>query len=185
MLEFLDHELIQGNTDDEGGNTNGKEQKKDVFFQFRSELFLDIVQGEIGDKDSGDLLLRFMAGETFLPIINWVDISEDLLSLERGVNNCLIKRLRGPMVADLACRITEFDDSSYLLIVNGSDDSANPVEDEDFLDIWVLARHLQDVFHFPFVLDNIELFKTSLPFESDEADFSCRLRIIFSRCWKY
>jgi hypothetical protein len=56
------------------------------------------------------------------------------------------------MVADLACRITEFDDSSYLFIVNGSDDSANPVEDEDFLDIRVLARHLQDVFHFPFVL---------------------------------
>jgi len=143
--------LIQGNADDEGGNTNRKEQKEDVFLQFRLELFLDIVQGEIGDKDSRNLLFRIMAGETFLPIINRVNVSEDFFSLERGVNNCLIKRFRGSIVADLAGRITKFDDSSHVFIINGNNNPANSIEDEDVLDIRILMHCFEDVFHLIFV----------------------------------
>jgi hypothetical protein len=89
-----------------------------------------------------------MAGETFLPIINLVNISEDFFSLERGVNNCLIKRLRGSMVADLACRITEFDDSSHVFIIDGDNNPANSIEDEDVFDIRILLHHFKDIFHF-------------------------------------
>jgi len=88
-----------------------------------------------------------MAGETFLPIINWVNISEDFFSLKRGVNNCLIKRLRGSMVADLACRITEFDDSSHVFIIDGDNNPANSIEDEDVLDIRILLHRFEDILH--------------------------------------
>jgi len=132
-----------------------------------------------------------MAGETFLPIINWVNISEDFFSLKRGVNpvrnssgalnpvrdlslnginpagiilksnpaaeqrgiisngvnNCLIKRLRGSMVADLACRITEFDDSSHVFIIDGNNNPANSIEDEDVLDIRILLHRFEDILH--------------------------------------
>lgn len=147
MLEFLDHQLIQGNADHQSGNTDGKQQKEDVFFQFRPELFLDIAQGEIGDKDSGDLLFRFMARKTFLPNINGIHVPKDLFSPRRRVNDRLIQGLRRSTVANLTCRIMDIDNSSRVLIVDGDNNSANPIEDENVLDIRILLHRFKDIFH--------------------------------------
>jgi hypothetical protein len=152
MLEFLDHQLIQRNANDEGGNPNCKKQKKDVFFKFRPELIFDIVEREIGDKDSGDLLSRVMAGKTFFPIINGVNVSEDFFPLERGVNHGLIKGLCGSIMAHLAGGITDLDDSPHILIIVRNDNPAGSIEDEDILHIRVLTHRLKDILHFILVL---------------------------------
>ena len=93
-----------------------------------------------------------MTGKTFLLVVDGVDISEDFFPSGRRIDHRLIERFGSSMVTDLACGIMDVDDFSYLFIVNGSDNSANPVENEDLLDIRVLTRYLQDVFHFPFIL---------------------------------
>jgi len=147
MLKFFDHQLIQGDADGQGRDTDGKEQEKDVFPQFGLELFLYIVQSEIGDQDSGDLLFRFMAGETLLLIVNRVNISEDFFPLGRGINHCLIECLRSSTVADLAGGITTIDDTSYFFIIGGNNNSASSIEDEDVLHIRVLMDGFKDMFH--------------------------------------
>jgi hypothetical protein len=110
-------------------------------------LFLDIVQGEIGDKDSGDLLFRFVARETFLPNINGIHVPKDLFSFGRRVNDRFIKGLRRSKVADLTSRIMDIDNFSHVLIVDGDDNSANSIENENVLDIWILLHRFKDIFH--------------------------------------
>ncbi len=56
------------------------------------------------------------------------------------------------MVTDLAGGIMDADNSPYFFVVGGEDYAANPVEDEDVLDIWVLMRYLQDILHLFFIL---------------------------------
>jgi hypothetical protein len=152
MLKFPDHQLIQRNANDEGGNPNRKKQKKDVFFEFRLELIFDIAECEIGNKDPGDLLARVMAGKTFVPIINGVNVSEDFFPLQRGVNHGLIKGLYGSAVANLAGRITDIDDSPHILIIDGKDNPAGSIEDEDILHIWILTHRFKDILHLILVL---------------------------------
>ena len=125
-----------------------KNRKKNIFLHLRPELSFDIVQSEIGDEDPGDLLLRVMTGETFLPIVNGINISENLFSSGRGIDHGLIECLCCSMVADLAGGITDVDGLSHLFIVDGDDNPADSVEDEDVLDIRVIIDHLKDIFHF-------------------------------------
>jgi hypothetical protein len=106
-----------------------------------------MTQGEIGNEDTGDLLFGLMAGETFLPIINGINVSEDSFSLERGVNHCLIKRLCSSIVANLAGRITDIDDSPHIFIIDGDYNPAGSIEDEDILHIRILTHRLKDIFH--------------------------------------
>lgn len=56
------------------------------------------------------------------------------------------------MVADLAGRFMDINSLANLFIVDGDDNSANPVEDEDVLDIRVVIDDLQDIFHFGLIL---------------------------------
>jgi len=147
MLEFFDHQLIQRNADDQGGNPDSKKQKKDVFFEFCSELIFDIVEREIGDEDPGDFLSGVMAGKTFFPIINGVNVSEDFFPLERGVNHGLVEGLCGSMVADLAGRIADIDDSPHILIIDGSDNPAGSIENEDILHVRILTHRFKDILH--------------------------------------
>jgi hypothetical protein len=147
MLELFDHQLIQRNADDQGGNPDSKKQKKDVFFEFCPELILDIVEREIGDEDPGDLLSGVMAGKTFFPVINGVNVSEDSFPLGRGVNHGLVKGLGGSMVANLAGRITDIDDSPHILIVDGSDNPAGSIENEDILHVRILTHRFKDILH--------------------------------------
>ena len=93
-----------------------------------------------------------VAGETFFSIVNWVHVSEDLFTFERRINDCLIQCLGGSLMTDLACGIMDINDFSYLFILNGSDDSANPIENEDLLNIRILTRYLENVFHFFLIL---------------------------------
>ncbi len=51
------------------------------------------------------------------------------------------------MVADLTSRIVDVDNSSRVLIVDGDNNSANPIEDENVLDIGILLRRFEDIFH--------------------------------------
>jgi hypothetical protein len=124
-----------------------KKQKKDVFLKFGPKLPLDMTQGEIGDKDSRDLLFGLMAGETFLPIINGINVSEDFFSLGRGVDHCFIKRLRRSMVADLTGGITDINDFPHIFFIDGYSYPANSIQDEDILHIRILADRFKDIFH--------------------------------------
>jgi len=51
------------------------------------------------------------------------------------------------MVANLAGRITDIDDSPYLLIIDGNDNPAGSIEDEDILHIRILTHRFKDIFH--------------------------------------
>lgn len=152
MLEFLDDQLIQSNADHQGGNTDGEQQEEDVFSQLRPKLLLDIVQGEIGDQDSGNLLFGLMARETFLPEINWVYVPKDLFSSGRRINYRFVEGFCRSVVADLTGGIMDIDDSSHFLIVDGDYNPADSIEDENVFDIRILMHRSEDIFHLVFVL---------------------------------
>jgi hypothetical protein len=115
-------------------------------------LCFDIFQGEICDKDPGDLLSGMMTGITFLTIIYRVDVSKDLLSGKGSVNDGLIQGIRGLVMTGLAGGVTDVDAFAYFLIINGDDDPPGPVQDKDILNIRVLMGHFKDIFHLSFIL---------------------------------
>jgi hypothetical protein len=52
------------------------------------------------------------------------------------------------MMADLTGGVTKVNRFSDLLIVDGENNLANPIENENPFDIRIVTDHLQDVFHF-------------------------------------
>jgi hypothetical protein len=88
-----------------------------------------------------------VAGETFVLVVDGIDIPENFFSCQGRVDDGLIERFGGLTVTNLTGDVLDVYGFSHLLIVQRDDNPSNPVKDENVLDIGVLLGYLQDILH--------------------------------------